>query len=776
MKKLPALFLAVLLLSLTLTSFPVSAQNSEHQIEATNYQFFGTSPTGLIDYIKIDKDGNAIEKKGLVEPNDRDKAVPAAYDLRNVGDKSYVTSVKDQGDYGACWSFASVGALESNLIKQGLATTSIDLSELHTAWYAYTKDPDSGSTTYNDGTNYTGTDKYNVGGWAQSAYALWGSAEGVQLDANAPYLKAADTGFFTETQRKESYYQIKEAFEIPKNNIEAVKNNIMTNGAMYLSFFVNWDCFNSNYSTYYNPIYNSQNSPPGSGGHAVLLVGWDNTYSASNFVINPGQNGAWLCRNSWGTGVGNGGYFWISYKDIGINSLTAFIGSTNDNYDNYNQFERDGFLLPLEAGIGKMSNVFTAQNASTLEAVAFRADVYDGTSGIPGFDYTIKIYTGLPATVTNPTAGSLAATLTGHKNYGGYFTVNLSTPISFNAGQKYSIVLELSCTTTHGSGGRVNFGPETIIIDGYVYWGNNTAAGRSFAYDYSYNKWVDTYGTAELYGIDPDGNFPIKALTNDVDTTYAATRALVQRQLDQTEGCTKGTATTEQWNAFTAARTLCQNIVSDTTASKADLNNAIIRIKVAREKANGEAYATSGDYTFTTSGDVATVTNYTGAATSVKVPKSLNGCSLAIGATVFGGKTALKTVYFTGTPDSIAANAFSGCTNLRFVYFMGNAPAVTGTPGPGSPIGATTYYRSGTTGWTGSPWSGNAEAIIPGDLNGTDGVGVNDAVLFVQRLAMLGSYTPREFAAADINRDGAVNMPDIVLLVQALANPSVILR
>lgn len=54
------------------------------------------------------------------------------------------------------------------------------------------------------------------------------------------------------------------------------------------------------------------------GGHAVALVGYDDNLANPR---KPTEKGAFLVRNSWGTGWGQQGYFWMAYDYVGNTRL-----------------------------------------------------------------------------------------------------------------------------------------------------------------------------------------------------------------------------------------------------------------------------------------------------------------------------------------------------------------------------------------------------------------------------------------------------------------------
>lgn len=79
--------------------------------------------------------------------------------------------------------------------------------------------------------------------------------------------------------------------------------------------------------------------------------------------------------NSWGTGFGDGGYFWVSYYDsnVGIYNAAYTKIENTDNYDRIYQSDKCGWVGQLGYGNEEayFANLYTANGDEVLEAVGF---------------------------------------------------------------------------------------------------------------------------------------------------------------------------------------------------------------------------------------------------------------------------------------------------------------------------------------------------------------------------------------------------------------------
>jgi len=337
---------------------------------------------------------------------------PATYDLRDQG---RVTAVQDQGTAGSCWTFATLASLESYL----LPGESTDYSENNMKNIL--------SSSYSEGFDRA----WDAGGDRGMSTAYLARWSGPVNEADDPYNQnsgVSPTGLTVRKHVQDVYFL---ADRTSATDNDEIKQFIQDYGALYIG--VNWDeelYYNSATYGYYNPGYST------SGGHAIALVGWDDTYSASNFNLNPGMDGAFIAKNSWGTGWGDAGYFYISYANYPIQTITMFTGEAVTDYDNIYQYDPLGWIRSFGYSdtTAWFANIFTADGEENLDAVSF----YSGQYNSP---YEVYIYKN-PS--SGPTDGTLAASTSGTLTMPGYHTVDLPQSVSLSAGDRFSVVVKLT--------------------------------------------------------------------------------------------------------------------------------------------------------------------------------------------------------------------------------------------------------------------------------------------------------------------------------------------
>ena len=151
---------------------------------------------------------------------------------------------------------------------------------------------------------------------------------------------------------------------------DTIKQAVMTYGAVTMAFYYEGlPYYNSGTHAYYYNVTTNSN-------HEVAIVGWDDNYNTSNFAITPPGNGAFIVRNSWGTGWGDAGYFYISYydKQVGEDDLAVFENAeSTTNYDRVYQYDPLGWVSGFGYGdtTAWFANVFTAVGAEQLKCSKF---------------------------------------------------------------------------------------------------------------------------------------------------------------------------------------------------------------------------------------------------------------------------------------------------------------------------------------------------------------------------------------------------------------------
>ncbi len=364
-------------------------------------------------------------------------ALPSKYDLRDEGRS---TSVKDQGAYGFCWSFASIASMESNIITKkfdNATRDNLDLSESGGSWFSCNGTPDKSDSTYGDHRDdpSNGAD----GGTAELAAESISSGYGAYPEELAKY-DDIENGYH-EALRYYSDYKLKDYSKLPED-INLIKQRLMEKGAMYYAYACFWENYyttEDGICTYSDNGISVEGEEP-CGGHAVTLIGWDDNFSKNNFHPDAGvkNDGAWLLKNSWGEEWGNDGYFWVSYESVAFD-FGQFEMQDKDSFDTIHQHQTssDQYMFggkdEENPQYFSSANVFTAKTTEELKQICYTNAVNSNVKA--------KIYK-LGEGYTSPVDGELLAEFNSNVDYAGTHCLDVPGNITFNEGDTFSVVIE----------------------------------------------------------------------------------------------------------------------------------------------------------------------------------------------------------------------------------------------------------------------------------------------------------------------------------------------
>jgi cathepsin L len=205
-------------------------------------------------------------------------AYPVMFDWRHQG---AVTAIKNQQQCGSCWSFSTTGSVEGChfLGTQKL----VSLSEQNLM--------DCSTAQGNQGCN---------GGLMTAAMQYIISNGGIDTEASYPYSAEDGTCSYSASNSGATLGSFVNVNSGDEGDLQAK----VFQGPVSVAI----DASQSSFQFYSSGVYSDPNCSTSQLDHGVLTIGWGKT-GGSN------AQPYWIVKNSWGTGWGQNGFFWMARND-----------------------------------------------------------------------------------------------------------------------------------------------------------------------------------------------------------------------------------------------------------------------------------------------------------------------------------------------------------------------------------------------------------------------------------------------------------------------------
>ncbi len=481
-------FIVCLLLLLTISIFCVENNNQTNvfasDLNQTNETLSQTAPQTIDELRNASDDQLDFWAEKLT-----------SYDGRNY---DIVTPTRNQGQRNICWAFATIGAVESNILRKGIDKTAtknnLDFDERVLAYARFNRDG------LHDPLYLTTEDAGLAGMWnsgdvGYNAYDTM--TEGYALVEQNAYLAENDLDAANGELMQSKYY-VQNYFQIAKETNE-IKRAILKYGAVSFSYAA---------PTRYESKYYSGSA---NTNHESLIVGWDDNINRSGFSPRiPTNNGAWIVKNSWGSYGSNNlngvSCFYMSYEEPFHHPYVVDM-AMRENYQNIYHYDGQISLSKTSANAEKQAAIYEAKlTTSTKQEQLTAATIYTDLNNI---DVKVEVYRNLttnPGNVNdeanNPEQGLVVESKIIHIDVSGYHTIDFDNPVNLQQGEYFSIVI---------SSEDANNKPVASCI-------SDRSSVNDMTYFYENGQWQsykksDNYADTSNYGYVAR----IRAITNVVD-------------------------------------------------------------------------------------------------------------------------------------------------------------------------------------------------------------------------------------------------------------------